>query len=160
MTSDLSKLLYIECQQLEKEAADIQERISEDRGRLSVLQRRLEHIRALLSDEGTSGPPSAGQLAQHNHVNGTGSSVCDIAAEVLSERNGAPMYYKDLAGEVIKRGGPLQGETPWASLTARMVLDPRFVRPTAKGFYALRSDYPTARNVGARVRGNRRGRGS
>ena len=114
MTSDLSKLLYVECQQLEKEAADIQERISKDEGRLSVLQRRLEHIRALLGDEGTQGPPNAGPLAQHNYVNGTGSSVCDIAAEVLSERNGAPMYYKDLAGEVIKRGGPLHGETPWA----------------------------------------------
>ena len=28
----------------------------------------------------------------------------------------------------------------------------RFIRPTSKGFYALREDYPDARNVGARRR--------
>ena len=63
------------------------------------------------------------------------------------------MYYKDLAQEVVRRGGILKGARPWANLTARMVQDERFVRPTAKGFYALRRDYPTARNVGARLKG-------
>ena len=66
------------------------------------------------------------------------------------------MYYKELAQEVLSRGGTLNGATPAATLTARMVRDERFVRPTAKGFYALRRDYPTARNVGARSTGSRR----
>ncbi len=67
------------------------------------------------------------------------------------------MYYKDLAEEVMRRGGVLNGKTPGATLNARMVRDERFVRPTSKGYYALREDYPAARNVGARRHAQRRG---
>jgi hypothetical protein len=67
------------------------------------------------------------------------------------------MYYKELADEVIKRGGVLGGKAPEATLTARLVRDERFVRPTSKGFYALRADYPNAPNVGARKHPQRRG---
>ena len=88
----------------------------------------------------------------------TPRNVCDIAVDILSERDGEPMYYKELAQEVVSRDGILNGATPWATLTARLVRDPRFVRPTAKGFYALRRDYPTARNVGARSKRGRRHR--
>ena len=94
--------------------------------------------------------------ASSHHVDNTSRNVCDIAVEILSERDSDPMYYKELAKEVIARGGVLNGATPWANLTARMVQDTRFVRPTAKGFYALRRDYPTARNVGARQKGGQR----
>ena len=66
------------------------------------------------------------------------------------------MYYKELADEVMARGGDLTGENAANILVARLVNDERFVRPIQKGYYALRSDYPNAKNVGER----RRRRGS
>ncbi len=157
MLSELDNLLYAERQKLEKEASELQERLKENQERFTTVQRRLEHIHALLGeDESSPGATSVVFQAQHSYVNGSRSQICDIAETVLSERNGEPMYYKELAQEVIGRGGVLHGATPWASLTARMVQDPRFVRPTAKGFYALRRDYPNARNVGARGQRRRR----
>ena len=154
MAGDLNTLLDAESQQLEGEAVGLQARINQDSDRLAVVQRRLAHVRALLREGGTPEVRDAHAVPQGDYGNGAGdgtsSNVCDIAVEILSERNGESMYYKDLAEEVIRRGGRLTGPTPWASLTARMVQDPRFVRPVAKGFYALRKDYPNARNVGAR----------
>ena len=124
------------------------------------MKARLEHILALLGKE--SETKSRGQCSQisSSKDGNTRHTICDIAAEILGEHNADPMYYKELAQEVERRGGILKGATPWATLTARMVQDERFVRPTAKGFYALRRDYPTARNVGARLKGGRRRRGS
>ena len=155
MEGTLTDLLAAERQHLESEAANLQAKVKEDQERLSVVQRRLDHVRALLDEESPDsmlGSP----YAQNGYIHSIRSHVCDIAETILGGRNGEPMYYKDLAQEVIKRGGELHGATPWANLTARMVQDPRFVRPTAKGFYALRSDYPHARNVGARRPSRRR----
>ena len=158
MAGDLDTLLDAESQQLEREAVEIQARINQDSDRLAIVQRRLAHVRALLHHGGTPEVQDARAVPQGDYGNGAGdgtSNVCDIAVEILGERNGESMYYKELAEEVIRRGGSLTGPTPWASLTARMVQDPRFVRPVAKGFYALRKDYPNARNVGARVHARR-----
>ena len=42
---------------------------------------------------------------------------------------------------------------PASGLVSRMTGDERFVRPTSKGFYALREDYPeVTQSVGARRR--------
>ena len=156
MEGNLNDLLASEGQQLETEAAELQLRVREAQERLSLVQRRLEHVRALLDDQQSAEIPDGTTQTQHKYNSGSRSHVCDIAEEVLSQRNGEPMYYKELAQEVIRRGGDLYGATPWANLTARMVQDARFVRPTAKGFYALRRDYPNARNVGARRQRRRR----
>ncbi len=156
MQGNLDDLLTAERQNLEVEAAELQIRVREAQERLSLVQRRLEHVRALLGDQQSSETQDDTTQTQHKHGSSNRSHVCDIAEDVLRERNGEPMYYKELAQEVIRRGGDLHGATPWANLTARMVQDPRFVRPTARGFYALRRDYPNARNVGARRQRRRR----
>lgn len=156
MGTDLEDLLRAERQQLETEAAGLQGQLKEAQERLSGLQRRLEHVRALLDEKEPPETPDAISQASRGYSANGRSHVCDIAETILGERNGQPMYYKELAQEVIRRGGDLYGATPWANLTARMVQDPRFVRPTAKGFYALRRDYPNARNVGARRQRRRR----
>lgn len=155
MATTLKEMLDAEREQLEAEALELQGRIKQAQKRLSVVQWWLEHVRALL-DENQSPQSEASSLTQAEHGNDIQRQVCDIADEILTERGGEPMYYKELAQEVIRRGGSLYGATPWANLTARMVQDSRFVRPTAKGFYALRSDYPNARNVGARRQRRRR----
>ena len=157
MSSDLQRLLVQEQLELEAEFEDLQGRIGLARERLGHVQSRLVHVRALLGEKSTQNDLGDEHSSEHDDVKGKGSSACDIAVEVLSERSGQPMYYKDLTQEVMRRGGELNGATPWANLTARLVQDPRFVRPTAKGFYALRKDYPNARNVGARAQRRRRG---
>ena len=158
--SNLTTLLETERSRLETEQAELQEQVRMGAERLARVRTRLEHILALLGQESEAKTYKGGPQTSPNPSNSTTSTICDIAVEILSERKAEPMYYKELAEEVIRRGGILNGVTPWATLTARMVQDERFVRPTAKGFYALRRDYPTARNVGARVKSGRRRRGS
>ena len=156
---DLNALLEAERQRLEAEQANLQEQLRQGADQLALVKGRLEHVQALLGEERVPGGRGDGSQPSSHRGDNTPRNVCDIAVEILGERGGEPMYYKELAQEVIARGGILNGETPWANLTARMVQDARFIRPTAKGFYALRRDYPTARNVGARQKGGRRRRG-
>ena len=156
MDNALDSLLRAEGEQLETEETALRESIRGAQERLTVVQHRLEHVRALLAEEAPSSLPSNKHQIQRSQANSRGD-ICDIAEAVLSERNRNPMYYKDLALEVTNRGGELGGARPAATLTARLVRDPRFVRPTTKGYYALRRDYPTARNVGARRHRRRTG---
>lgn len=154
--ADLNTLLKAECARLEIKQTDLQEEIRQRADQLAQVKARLEHIRALLGEEEESGSRGGGTQASNGRKsNSTPLNASDLAVEILSERSGEPMYYKDLAREVVRRGGTLNGATPWATLSARMVQDERFVRPTAKGFYALRRDYPNARNVGARRKSTR-----
>ena len=158
--TDLNTLLEAERERLEAEQDSLQEKVRQAADQLAHVRSRLEHVLALLGKEKGTASSNESSRASSSRDDNTPPTICDIAAEILGERNAEPMYYKELAEEIEKRGGILKGQTPWATLTARMVQDERFVRPTAKGFYALRRDYPTARNVGARLRGNRRRRGS
>ena len=158
--TDLNTLLEAERGRLEAEQADLQEKVRQGADQLALVRSRLEHILALLGKEKETASSKESSRATSGKDDNTPPTMCDIAVEILDERNAEPMYHKELAEEVVKRGGILKGQTPWATLTARMVQDERFVRPTAKGFYALRRDYPTARNVGARLKGSRRRSGS
>ncbi len=156
--TDLNILLEAERQRLETQHTNLQEQVRQGADQLALVKGRLEHVQALLGEERVAESRGEDSPLSARHEDDTSRNVCDIAVEILNERDGKPMYYKELAQEVVRRGGILNGATPWASLTARMVQDIRFVRPTAKGFYALRRDYPTARNVGARLNGSRRRR--
>lgn len=152
MENQLTTMLATECVNLETEADSLRQQMENARNRLREIEVRLVHIRALLGQDDNVNAHNGPLLASSSKPNGHGPTLCDIAAEVLRERGRDPMYYKELAAEVIKRGGLLGGKTPEATLTARLVRDERFVRPTSKGFYALREHYPNARNVGARKR--------
>ena len=155
---DLNSMLDEERKRLEKEQADLHEQLRQGADRLALVKERLKHVQALLNEEQVSEGGDENPRASPRVVDGIPRNVCDITVEILSERDSEPMYYKELAQEVVRRGGILNGATPWATLSARMVRDSRFVRPTAKGFYALRRDFPTARNVGARTVTSRRRR--
>lgn len=150
MVTQLTSLLTTECADLETEAYKLREDIESATNRLREIEVRLVHVRALLGQTHSAGVHDEPRLSSSSNPSGLGPTLCDIAVEVLRERGREPMYYKELAEEVIKRGGVLGGKTPEATLTARLVRDERFVRPTSKGFYALREHYPNARNVGAR----------
>lgn len=142
----LDTLLQDEKLRLDKESLQLQEQISTAEQRLQEIQIRLKHVEGLL------GTNDMNKTSIPETSNATGRSLTDIAEEVLGERNGESMYYKDLAQEVQSRGGNLAGDNAAALLVSYLVNDDRFVRPVRKGFYALRRDYPNAKNVGARKR--------
>ena len=148
--TELNSLLETESKRLEAELADLQEEIRQRADQVSRKKIRLELMQALLKEEAATENRESRPHVPRKRDDELPLSVCDLAEEILGEQDSVPMYYKDLAKEVMRRGGVLNGATPWANLSARLVQDERFVRPTAKGYYALRRDYPTARNVGAR----------
>ena len=140
----LEQALLAEKEGLEEEKRVLRNQISEAENRIHQIDQRLVLVHGLLNPDN--------YVATSAKVNGTQpmASCVDIALEILSERDGETMYYKELAAEVARRGGDISGENAAQILVARLVKDERFVRPVRKGFYALRIDYPNARNVGER----------
>ena len=144
--TQLDTLLQNEKRRLDDEKQDLVGQIATAKKRLTEVQLRLRHVEGLL------GMSEESDRVPRVTTKSDGLSLLDIAEEVLTERGGEPMYYKDLAQEVQTRGGELSGENAANILVARLVSDNRFVRPVKKGYYALRRDYPDAKNVGARTR--------
>ena len=80
-------------------------------------------------------------------------SPIDVAEEILSERNGEHMHYRELTEEVMSRGGELPEGSPDVALNVMMNRDSRFVRPFRRGYYALKKDHPNVKHsVGSRIR--------
>ncbi len=148
----LSQLLEEERVKLEQKLTGLRQNIVELERKEANLLSQLRNVRGLL---GLPDPPAelpdddAVPEGPSFHPDGN-RDICNIAAEILREQDKKPMYYKDLAIEVGKRGGIIRGATPEATLVSRMTRDRRFIRPHRKGHYALREDYPESPNVGAR----------
>ena len=160
--TELERILRNEREHLRVELEDVRALISTSEQRLTKIIERLRHVDGLLGDAGADSEPASHDppLQETASIRFNGESITDLAEKVLLQQPGKPMYYKDLAKEVQRMGGQINGSEPGATLVARLVLDDRFVRPTSKGFYGLRADFPTARNVGARVRRGTRRRGN
>lgn len=154
----LERMLRDERTNLQTELEDTREFIATSERRLTAIIERLHHVDGLLGDIAVDAEPVVNGSVKMDAapVRSEGDSITDLAEKVLLQQPGKPMYYKDLAKEVQRLGGQINGNDPPATLVARLVLDERFVRPTSKGFYGLRKDFPNARNVGARVRPARR----
>lgn len=158
-SGNLEASLREERDRLQQEIEQLSQEIAEKEQLYRTKQVRLGHVQALLQDS-----PKAGKPAPRRTEPGAASTptprLLDMVEEVLRERNGEPMHYRDLADEIVRRGAVIRGKDPAAALVSRMTQDEkrraegerRFIRPTSKGFYALREDYPDARNVGARRR--------
>ena len=146
----LEKALLEERQSLEKEQGLLQAQALEIEARLREIGHRLELVSGLMQT-------SADEASVSSAITGStpGPRAVDVAFDILSDKHGEPMYYKDLAAEVRARGGDLSGENAAQILVARLVADDRFLRPIRKGFYALRKDYPNAKNIGQRKKPGR-----
>ena len=170
-TDALERSLCSERERLQQDIERLRQEIAAKQTDLRAKEKRLGHVRALLTD--------APQAALQAPAKGRGTrasstptpQLLDMAEAVLRERDAEPMHYRELAEELMRRGAVILGKDPAAALVSRMTQDDnrraesdrRFVRPTSKGFYALREFYPQARNVGARRRGHsgsENGRGS
>ena len=144
MHSSLDDQLREEKARLEEEQRKLTKQIAKAQVRSSEIADRLFHIDGLL------GPSDEVETVVNGAPFPSVRNVADVAEEILSERGGNHMYYKELAAAVQARGGKLPSENGAGILVARIVNDDRFVRPHRKGYYALRKDYPDAKNVGAR----------
>ena len=145
----LEQALQAERAALEDERERLKEQIARGEERLREIDLRLTHVYGLMSlNNGHAPIPDEGKASP-------GTPVAEIAFQILSEKGGETMYYKDLAVEVMTRGGELPQENAAQNLVARLVNDERFVRPVRKGFYGLRQDYPKAQNVGERKKSRR-----
>lgn len=132
----------------------LQPEIDHLRQELASKEQRLHHVLALLSNEPIAGESPPRRARPRSGVTPT-AQLLDMTEAILRERDSEPMHYRDLTDEIRQRGGVIGGKDAAASLVSRMTQDKaqRFIRPTSKGFYALREDYPNARNVGAKRQG-------
>ena len=143
---DLVALLLEERSRLRVESQELREQISAAKGKLKKVEERIVHVEGLL------GPNHALEDDTEESPLPDSRDIEDIAADILSERNRAPVHYRELAMTIQARGGSIPGIDKDHTLIARLVKDDRFVRPTRRGFYALQRDYPDAKSVGARKR--------
>ena len=160
MNNALESSLRGERDKLQQEIEQLRQEIEAKETEYRAKEERLGHVQALLSTEPgeVSQPPPKRRGAESSST--PTPQLLDMAEQVLRERKGEPMHYRDLADELIRRGAVIRGQDPAGALVSRMTQDDnrreegekRFIRPTSKGFYALREDYPEARNVGARRR--------
>ena len=140
----LDTLLLEEQRVLRCKSRKLREEISAAEGKLKEIEERLVHVEGLLGPSHTSEDDSEASPLPDSR------EITDIAVNILSERNREPVNYRELAKEIQARGGNIPGIDKDHTLIARLVKDDRFVRPTRRGFYALRRDYPEAESVGAR----------
>ncbi len=164
MDSDLATSLGRERDKLQQAIEQLRQEIEEKTRERRFKEERLGHVQALLSAE----PPRSNEPKPRRRGASSSSTptpeLLNMVVKVLRERSGEPMHYRDLADEIVKRGAVIRGQDPAGALVSRMTQDDnrrdekdrRFIRPTSKGFYALREDYPDARNVGARRRRSKR----
>ncbi|MCY4009441.1 MAG: HTH domain-containing protein [Anaerolineaceae bacterium] len=72
---------------------------------------------------------------------------------ILREQPKQPLHYKDIVDELMRRGFAVEDQQKaYERVRGYLSNDIRLVRPTSRGFYALREDFPTARNIGTRKR--------
>ena len=114
--SDLDLLLKDERRSLEQELENVRTCISSAEARLAEIMQRLRHVNALLGGNELAAQNISSLSDARPSISRTETpSATDMAAKILSERQTEPMYYKDLAHEVIKRGGNLNGAEPGAT---------------------------------------------
>ena len=152
-SGELQAHLLQERDRLQGEIEQLQSEIADKEVACRAKQQRLSHILALLGTEPPEAKAVPPRRAQAAGASTPTAQLLDMAEEALRRRQGEPMHYRDLADELIRRGAVIGGVDPAGGLVSRMTRDERFVRPTSKGFYALRADHPNARNVGAKRRG-------
>lgn len=156
--SSFEDRLRSERDKLQRDMEQLRQEIAAREEAFQAKETQLGHILALLNIEPEK-PSQQQRPTPRKRTRSTPSTqLLDMAVEVLREQKSEPMHYRDLADELMRRGAVIRGKDPAASLVARMTQDDnqraeserRFVRPVSKGFYALREDYPNARNVGAK----------
>ena len=151
-SDDFQKTVSEKLTELKRESKNLGKEIEERQNRLAKHSQMISYLEGVLelsSDEQKLTNKPALRRADYKEI-------CDLVVQILSERQKKPVHYRELADEVQRRGIELGGTKPGRTLVAKISKDPRFVRPVSRGFYALRKDYPDARNVGEHKRRGRK----
>ena len=151
--SPLAELLEKERAELRASIADLGREMANIRSERQEKESRLAHVEALLGINGAA--PAAVPARRSARVKTPTPVLLDMAAALLREREKEPMHYRELAAQLQERGAVIGGKDAAAGLVSRMSKDAqkRFLRPTSKGFYALREDYPEVKkSVGEKRR--------
>ena len=139
-------------EKLEEQRDAVLKVLNERETELRKINDQMNAYQTLLNRDSDAGPKPE-HMVTKTPSNLTTTAPLEVAYQVLKEQSPADMHYKDLAEEVLKRGGHLPGTDPAALLNTRLTADTRkrFVRPYLRGTYALREDYPDLeRSVGER----------
>ncbi len=140
-------------EKIEEQLGAVLKELSELEAKRRKLIDQRKAFQTLLSDYDDTEPEIEENTVIKTHSKMITTAPREIAYEVLKEHSPADMHYRDLAEEVLKRGGHLPGSDPGALLNSLLTSDKskRFVRPYRRGCYALREDYPDLeRSVGER----------
>ncbi len=122
-------------EELDEQLAEVRASIREHEEEQRLLLTEINVLRTLLAIDD-------GQHPGEEPQSGVVGDPRETAVEILREYRGQEVHYRILAAEVQRRGGHLPPRDPPAALNAIMNRDRRFVRPTRRGYYALREDYP------------------
>lgn len=102
---------------------------------------RLAHVQALLDLERTTDPAHGSGIHARADSTSAGSDrqAVDMAALILAERNAA-VHYREIYGELERRGVLIKGASPANTLLTRMLRDGRFKPAGPRGTYVLDTD--------------------
>jgi hypothetical protein len=148
----LAAVLKDEWSRLVRRREQVQEELVHLQTELDGIDRRLSHVMALLDMETDEQGSNRSAVIRESSMESDAGDPVEFAYRILQAKAGEPLYYKELAEEVMRQGAKLPGGDPALTLVSRLVRDDRFVRPFRRGWYALRIHYPKGKSVGARVR--------
>ena len=131
--------LQNDVRELEKKAQEVQRELERARSKLAHVEGFLN-----LEEEKPQGMEPADSRSPSK------DEVCNAVEQVLRGNNSEPMHYRELEEELRQRGIVILGKNPANGLVSRIHKDKRFVRPTRRGYYALREDYPGVPSIGER----------
>ena len=137
---------------LREQRGVVQKELLERESKLRQIDDQIKAFQTILGDYDDA-EPKLEQTTIETLPKSITTAPLEVAYQVLKERSPADMHYRDLAEEVVKRGGRLPSSDQGALLNTRLTSDKkkRFVRPHQRGCYALREDYPDLeRSVGER----------
>ena len=136
----LERSLHSERDRLQQTIEQLRQEIEVKEAEFRANEERLIHVKALLSTE----PPAVSERPRRPPGAPSPSTptpqLLDMVEEVLRERSGEPMHYRDLADELMRNGAIIRGQDPAAALVSRMTQDDnqrneedrRFIRPPAR----------------------------
>jgi hypothetical protein len=160
MEKDLNAALENEKIVLETKRIGLEQEIARLKAEMDETSFRLGHVNALLKGSEVSNIDEEKKSAESEPGTAKPSQdPVEIAYQILEEHGTEPVYYRDLVDIVKERGGNIEGTDPALTLVSKLVEDERFVRPFRRGWYALRVNYPKAKNVGARKNKSMKHRG-
>lgn len=131
---------------LQQEVRQLERKVQEAQRELERARRKLAHVEGFLNLE----EDKPHEIEPTDSQSPSKDVVCDAVEQILRGNNGEPMHYRVLEAELRQRGTVILGKNPANGLVSRIHKDRRFVRPTRRGFYALREDYPDAVSIGER----------